>query len=62
MDGFPHVDSRRGGPQNSSRERLPYKNLESFLSKTDEKCVRDWILDLYAGSKGYVTYVLHLIE
>lgn len=41
---------------------MPYKNLESFLTKTDEKCVRDWILDLYAGSKGYVSYVLHLIE
>jgi hypothetical protein len=41
---------------------LPYKNLEGFLSKTNEKSVRDWILDLHTGSKGYVSYVLHFIE
>lgn len=41
---------------------MPYKNLESFLSKTNEQCVKDWILNLNEGSKSYVPYVLGLIE
>jgi hypothetical protein len=41
---------------------MPYKGLESFLSKTDEQCVKDWILSLHSGSKSYVPYVLDFIE
>ena len=41
---------------------MPYKNLQSLMKKTDEKCVKEWIAGLNEGTKNYAVYVLTLIE